>query len=513
VSHAERLLLLGLDAADHDVVQRLIGEGRMPNLAALAAGGVSARLRSPAGHYAGGVWPTFYTGRPVADHGVYHNKQWRPSAMRVEVPTLAWTRAVPFWERLPAGGGDSLILDVPMVLDRPRPVGGAYLGGWGTHDLIHRGAWPPELWGELVRRFGGPVMPREEFGWPTDASLDRLGATLRQATDQMRDLTLDLLARRPWRLACTVFGALHRGGHYLWDRSQVAPGTPPTAPGTPPTEPLLELYQHVDAAVGRILARAPAGTRVIVFAVHGMGPNPGWSDLLPDLLGRLDAHRSGRAPRRGLLYRLRQSVPHHWQRRVLDRLPATATQRLIPLWSRRMCHWPTTRTFPLPMDETGYLRVNLRGREEGGIVAPGPEYDETCAELEALVSSLSDEATGAPIAGPTVRAWRDAVDAPSRDLVPDLIIPFAGPPAATVGRLVSPRLPGFRYHVPPRLPSGRSGNHRDHGWLIAGGPGIAAGGTLADGDVLDLLPTIQATLGLPLERGLPGRPIVEVAGR
>ena len=508
-----RVLMLGLDAADHDVVQRLIGAGRLPNLAGLAARGTSARLHSPAGLYAGGVWPTFYTGQPVARHGVFHNKQWRPAAMRVEVPTTEWTSAVPFWERWQASDLESLIIDVPMVLGRPRPLRGLYVGGWGTHDLICRGSWPTGLWRELQQRFGAPIMPREEFGWPNDESLARLGVTLRRATEQLRDITSDLLARHSWRFACVVFGTLHRAGHYLWDRSQVEPGTPPAASADLPTPALLALYDCLDEAVGRVLERVSADTLVIVFAVHGMGPNPGWSDLLPDILGRIEEHRSGRPPRRGWLYRMRQTVPHHWQRWLLELLPASATGRLVRLWSRHMYDWSRTRSFPLPMDETGYLRINLRGREREGLVAPEREYDEACAGLEALIAGLRDESSARPIARPAVRAWRDAdPDAPCRDLVPDLIVPFGGPPAAATRRLVSTALPGFRYDVPSRLPSGRSGNHRDHGWLIAAGPRVAAGTTLADREVLDLLPTVRAALGLPPEPGLPGRPITEITG-
>jgi predicted AlkP superfamily phosphohydrolase/phosphomutase len=178
-----------------------------------------------------------------------------------------------------------------------------------------------------------------------------------------------------------------------------------------------------------------------------------------------------------------------------------------------MYDWSRTCYFPVPMDETGYLRVNLRGRERDGIVAPDGEYDEVCAGLEALIAGLRDESSAHPIAGPAVRAYRDAgPHAPRRDLLPDLIVPFGGPPAAATRRLVSTTLPGFRYDVPARLPSGRSGNHRAHGWIMAAGPGVAAGTTLAEGEVLDLLPTIRIYLGLPAESGLPGRAIREITG-
>lgn len=509
MSGPPRILMLGLDAVDHDVLQRLIAAGRLPNLAALARSGAAGRLDSPAALYAGGVWPTFYTGRPVADHGVFHNKQWRPETMRVEVPTDRWTQAEPFWEAWRGTDIDSVIVDVPMVLGQPRPLKGVYLGGWGTHDLIARGSWPTSLWRDLERRFGPPLMPREDFGRQTEASLAALAATLRQATAQMRDLAMYMLEQHPWQFACIVFGAAHRAGHYLWDRSQVASRA---AVSAAPDESLLGIYDALDEAVGAVLHRVPDETLVVAFAVHGMGPNPGWSDLLPGIIARMETLRSGEAPARGLLYRLKQAVPHHWVRPILHALPTAATERLVELWSRRMYDWSRTRHFPVPMDEAGYLRLSLRGRERDGIIEPGSDYDRQCDELETLVASLRDESTGQPLAGPALRAFRAAAGRHGcARLLPDLIFPWHGPAAMHVRRVVSAAVPGFSFATPDRLPSGRSGNHRGVGWFIARGPGVRAGTTVTGHHVIDLLPTIAARLGRGPEARLPGRPIVEVA--
>jgi predicted AlkP superfamily phosphohydrolase/phosphomutase len=245
-----------------------------------------------------------------------------------------------------------------------------------------------------------------------------------------------------------------------------------------------------------------------------MGPNPGWSDLLPDILLRMDERRGGQSPRRGALYRLKQSLPHHWVRPALNALPSQMNERLVQLWSRRMFDWPRTRYFPMPMDEAGYVRVNLRGRERLGIVAAGREYDAVCREVEDLVASLRDEATGGSIAERAVWAWRDAdPGAACRQLMPDLIFPWAGPTAATTRRLVSTLLPDFRFDLPGRLPSGRSGNHNGQGWFIAAGPGLARGMHSGVHHVVDLLPTIRRYLGLDPDPRLPGRPIAELAGK
>jgi predicted AlkP superfamily phosphohydrolase/phosphomutase len=164
------------------------------------------------------------------------------------------------------------------------------------------------------------------------------------------------------------------------------------------------------------------------------------------------------------------------------------------------------------MDEAGYLRVNLRGRERDGIVDPGPAYDDVCDDIDRLVASLCDEATGQPIAGRARRAYNEAeTGLPSRRLVPDLVFPWTGPTAASTRRLVSTALPGFKFDVPDRIPSGRSGNHTSRGWFIASGPGVRMGADVDGHDVVDLLPTILASLGREPDPRLPGQAIAEIA--
>lgn len=497
-------LLLGLDAFDAVLLERLGRQGLLPNLQRLRQAGLYGRLASPARLWAGGVWPTFYTGRTVPSHGIFHNKLWRPTEMRVEVHADSWLDARPFWEALPAGLR-VCIVDVPTVLGRPRPLPGIYLGGWGPHDLIARGSWPPELWSQCERRHGRPLMPAESYGRQSADALATLPGQLVAATRQITDIALELMARETWDLTSVVFGAAHRAGHYLWDRSQLGGGS---GPHEEPHRDLVAIYREVDAAAGRLLDHAPDDALIVVFAVHGMGPNAGWADLLADLLSRLSERASGSSPRRGLLYRAKRSIPFHWVRPLLRALPLAANQRLVSLWSRGMFEWRTTRWFPLPMDGAGYIRVNLRGRERDGIVEPGEEYDAVCDEVERLVLGLRDADSGDPLASNVVRAYADApAGAACRDLLPDLVVPWSGPAASSVRSVVSDAFADFRYDVPPTLPSGRSGNHAPHAWFIARGPRVAIGESPAYHDVVDLAPTILRHLGVEPPGGMEGTPI------
>jgi predicted AlkP superfamily phosphohydrolase/phosphomutase len=160
------------------------------------------------------------------------------------------------------------------------------------------------------------------------------------------------------------------------------------------------------------------------------------------------------------------------------------------------------------MDLTGLLRINVRGREREGTVAPDAEYAALCAELESFFKSLGDAGSATPVVAEVVRAYSDTPpDARHRDGQPDLILKWREVRTRDVRRLLSSELPAFQCDVPRYLPSGRSGNHRPLGWFVATGPGIAAGRRLGIYDIVDLAPTARQELGLEPEPGFHGRPM------
>lgn len=499
-------LMIGLDAAELTLIERLCDEGRLPALQALRARGSFGALASDATTFAGGVWTSFYTGRPVPYHGIYHNKLWRPANMRCEIAAPGWLPEQPFWEQL---GPDYrvAILDVPMTVAPPRVANGVQVAGWGTHDLIAKGAWPADLWRQLAGELGQPQMPAELFGPQTPATLHRLRAALLEATEQMARLSVSLLRRERWDLFSVVFGATHRAGHYLWDLSQI------DGAGLAPAErrelegALVEIYQACDRAVARLVEQAP-DYRVLVFAVHGMGPNPGWADHCADILGQIQRRGAAVAPKAGLLYRVKKALPWELVREATTRMPQAVTNRLVELWSARMFDWSSTRAFPLPMDHAGYLRLNLRGREPQGIVAPGAEYDALCTELAEAFMSFRDIESGRPIVERVLRLDQLAPpDAPYRDGLPDLLITWSDVSAIGSRGIHSPTYGELRLDPQGRLPSGRAGNHRGHGWFIAAGPGVPAGGRLEGHSTLDLAPTALHWLGANVPAAMQGRPI------
>lgn len=497
------MLLIGLDAADPVLVDRWIGDGSLPHLGALEKSGVHGRLETSARYLAGSPWPTFYTGRPPDHHGIYHDFQWRHEQMGFARPSPEWLAATPFWRTL-RDGVRVVAYDVPMTLGC-EPFGGREVSGWASHDVLGPpSSHPAPLIDEIRSRFGTWPLQPEAFGRSPVEELLALRDELLANTRRSTEVALWLL-ERPWDLGIVVFGALHRGGHRLWDATsvegEIAPHRRAEFDGA-----LRELYVACDEAVGRLVASAPDAT-VIVFSVHGMMENTSRVDLLDDMLARVLRGPEAAAPRRSAVRRIGEALPLKWRRAATRAVPARLRDRMVTQWVTGGVDWSRTEAMALRADLHGYVRVNLEGREPRGIVAPR-DFDALCDRISEGLRSFRDAATGEPIVEQVVRT-RELYDGGQRaERLPDLVVRWPETSATPHASVTSERFGTIERATPGRIPNGRSGNHRPEGMFIARGPGIAPGRRIAEpADILDLAPTVLRELGATASAPLDGEPV------
>lgn len=501
-----RVLMIGLDAADPEVVERWMEDGTLPHLAALRRRGVFGRLASSAKYVAGSPWPTFYTGQPPSEHGLYHDFQWRHERLQFAAPDADWLPVEPFWRHL-AGDIDTVVYDVPFT-PGCQAFHGIEVSGWATHDkLAPPQSYPPDLADTIRERFGEWQISYEPYGRSTIAELLDLRKEMLENTRRSAELALWLL-QNPWQLAIVCFSALHRGGHRLWDRSSIQ-GDVSEAEGALFDAAMRDLYMACDRAVGDLVGAADA--TILVFSLHGMMPNTSRVDLLDDMLARVLGGEEDRTARQGLVRRMGEMLPQEALRWVAKHIPRALRNRAMTIWSAGGIDWDKTQAFSCRADLQGYVRVNLKGREPRGIVAPGREYEVLCERIADGLASFRDADTGEPIIEEVVRIDQIYSDGTRRDRLPDLMVCWKDAPAARHRALSSERFGRIERATPGQIPNGRSANHRGEGMLFLCGDGIAASGPLSgDADILDLAPTVVDLLGAECRMPLRGR---SLAGR
>ena len=109
-----RVLLIGLDSADADLVEQWCDEGRLPTLAQLRANGVWGRLRTTAEVMHVSAWPSIYTGTTPGHHGLYHAYQTRAGAQTALRTRPEWCARPPFWKFLDEAGRKCIVMDAFM---------------------------------------------------------------------------------------------------------------------------------------------------------------------------------------------------------------------------------------------------------------------------------------------------------------------------------------------------------------------------------------------------------------
>jgi predicted AlkP superfamily phosphohydrolase/phosphomutase len=526
VTPPTRVLVLGFDAANPDLIRRWAADGTLPNLRALMDRGLVGDTRSLEG-FIHSTWPSFFTGVSPGRHGFHYIAQVKPETYEYEMNEV---RHEAFWTPLSRAGRRLAVMDAPLF-QPDSEINGMHVADWGAVENWTRfRTVPASLRGQILAQWGGH--PLQGTGEDLRNSTERQLALLDVLSRGVRAraaMTCHYLAQGQWDLFVQVFTESHSAGHNMWHVHD------PSHPSHDPVmaarigDPIRTIYAEIDAAMGQVIDAAGDAV-VLVVAAHGMSHWYGAEFVLKEILFRLGAaERRPPPPPPELDHRLRAAAiggaRHLWRL-----APPGFRQRVFEL--RRRMRRPSTDLLPLPaigadpgrsrcfLVRNGHLtagiRLNLIGREPSGVLSPGPDADRYVAELTADLLAIIDERTGRPLIR-AVRRTRDLYSGDRVNELPDLLLDWddelptgnsnlAGGAGATV-RVRSPKI-GV---VECTNDYTRTGDHRIGGIFIAAGPGIQPGRLDRAVSVMDFAPTLCKLLGVELPN-VDGRPIAEVVG-
>lgn len=500
------MLVVGLDSADADLIERWCDAGHLPALAALRAQGTWRRIGTTAEVMHVSAWPSLYTGATPGRHGLYHAYQARAGEQEVHRTRAGECALPPFWELLDDAGRRCVVFDAFMSAPL-EDFGGLQILEYGTWTWFDRpGARPPELWKELAARFGPYPAPEhtQVLGVPEPRRFRR---RLLDGARVKGEATRWLMRARPWDLLFVTFGEAHAAGHYLWHLADADYPTHPAGGVAGLEHALRDVYQAIDAALGAIVAELDDDVTLVVTASDGMGPNYTGCHLVPEALHRLDLYHgagvgrpapgaaaAGARPRRSVAARARAMVPAGLRRAVSRCLPPAVQHRLTMKWANADVDWERTRAYALPNANEAYLRLNLAGREPRGLVAAGAAYDELVVELEARMGELVVPSSGARAARDVIRV-DERFPGPRRGDLPDLVVTWS-PEARVLDRLESPACGAIEGAACHATAPYYTGNHRPAAFALVRGPRARAGVHLDAGHVIDLAPTLLSMLGV-----------------
>ncbi|UCF90808.1 MAG: alkaline phosphatase family protein, partial [Desulfobacterales bacterium] len=223
-----KILMIGLDLADADLIDRWCEEDYLPNISRLRRQGTWGKLRTSAELMHLSAWPTLHTGTLPGKHGMYHAYQISPGEQDVHRTRADECAQPPFWKFLDDAGKKCIIMDAFM--DYPvQGFQGIQIINWGTWTWFSDPQASPEgLWKELNRRFGAYPAPEHSkvLEVPEPGSLLR---RLVDGTSVKSKVARWLMKQVDWDIFYLTFAEPHPAGHYLWHYAD--PDYPSYRPG------------------------------------------------------------------------------------------------------------------------------------------------------------------------------------------------------------------------------------------------------------------------------------------
>lgn len=518
-----RLLLIGIDGANPDLLLKWCAAGDLPHLSALFERGQWTKTWGLEGFFIGSTWPSIYTGTGPARHGFHYQYQLRPGTYEFHRPEEhGLIHGEPFWRVLSDAGHRVAILDVPLS-PLENDLDGMQIVEWGGHDRVYGfQAHPPQI-EDVVRSHFGP----HPVGTPCDA-VDRSTDDYRSFVDRLvegvgrkAEMSCGYLREGGWDCFMQVFSESHCVGHQCWHLHDPTHPAYDASVASAVGDPIRRVYQAIDSAIGEMVQEA-GDCMTFVFSSHGMSHWYGAQFLLREILFQLEAARPPEPPAqvRDLRFLALQGATQAWH--LLPRPVREALGGLRRRFGPGMDELPArptpgvdlqqSRCFPLSNGlALGGIRLNLAGREPHGLLTPGAEAEAFCRTLAADLTAIIDERTGAPLIRRVLRV-SDLYQGPHLDGLPDLVVDYddsvaTGSTGVGSGLGAQVRLHSPKFGLIEGANSfGRTGEHRPEGLLLAAGPGLGQHALTQPVSVLDLAPTWTRALGVRLANA-EGRPI------
>lgn len=455
-----KVLVIGLDGADWEVIRPLMERGEMPNLKELVENGKYGNLTTTLPIESPVAWTSMTTGTAPGRHGIYGFLEREGDSF---VPTTSEdVRKKRVWDYAGEKGG-VVVMNVPQTFP-PQKVNGSLISGYLS--IKESGyTYPENLQQELEDNGYGIEALSEGFEpGKEEEFLEKLNNTVEERTESAETL----LNRTDWKLGFVVYTGLDRLQHYFWKYRDSG-----EYQGS-----IDNHYRKLDNQIGRLLEQADENTTVMIVSDHGFGSLEKnvylntWLRKNGYLELEREKYNSGLIADLGLT-----------QQNVVDTLSSFGllkpVKNLFSIFGFNPGgSLPDPRMSDIDLDSSEayagnyggkiYLTENVENREQ------------VLEKLETELKNIEDSDTSNKIFGEIYRS--EEIYTGGGEGTPDLVLKPKG----------AYRAVGFLGHKKVvKKPPKKSGTHRKEGiYVISGLEGKE------DADIVDMAPTVLHLLGI-----------------
>jgi predicted AlkP superfamily phosphohydrolase/phosphomutase len=472
------MIVVGLDGATFDLIKPWVAEGKLPTFARLLAEGTHAELRGTLPTATASLSTSAATGMNPGKHNVFD----RPLAGGDRGGRRVWDIAAEHGKRVG-------IVRLPLTDGAERLAHGVVISEVATAN----GSDADALAIDDVRAFRDEVLDLQ-----------------RMQNAEM----LTLLEHDAWDLLWVGFDVLDKVQRFFWH--YMTPAHPAHPGPSDLGDTILRAYALVDDCLAEVVKRLDERTGLLLVSSHGARAaeslvavgdwveESGFLATKTELVTSVQRALTGIGNEAYAFLRALRRSGLGWLPNLMPQRPkaAAASAKTVAPCAAKRIDWSSTRVF---CQGASGLRVNLRGREPEGIVAP-EDFDCVRHEVRDALLQLVDPATGRKVMH-AVHFREEIYRGPFAENGPDLLVE-----AAESYGLVESR-DGAVIAETGRTEGARTGNRTRTGIFVLAGAPARAGVEIAALDVCDVAPTLLHLLDLPVPTDLDGVVATAALGR
>lgn len=489
MEYSSKVLIIGIDGGTWDVLGPACEKGWMPNLSRFRQNGSCGTLRSTLPPFTPAAWTALMTGQNPGNHGVIGNHTYDADEERIKMINSTNIRSETLWHKLERHGKKVIVIAVPMTYP-PIEVDGVLVSGFETPSLESDFTYPPSFKEEVLAK-----IPNLEFtcGFRRKNMKDSTGFKqhLNWQRKQMYDVLQMLqmgMEKVDWSVAMVVLRSFDEMMHRFWGFFDFSRDTS----SDPRDEFKRQYLQDLDEVLGRFFDVADkARATTVMVSDHGSQAKRG--DLYPNRvlrkLGYLKTASGGRL--------FLRSLQKKWHRYRSGRLAAK-------WWKLKTLSQAVNlkKTVGYVTEINCYADFNLI--ENNGDPNKKPDGRQRNALLDEIAAKLTEfkDTDGKPVFRFAKRPAELYGLEKHKPELPDLII-----------------APRNGYNMRMDVTGDEVIRHIDRDEIVGvhsldgifgiRGEGIAPSKTV-NAEIVDIAPTVLATLGLPVTEDMNGRVIEEV---
>lgn len=502
-----KIVVIGLDGGEWNVINPLIERGKLPNLKRLITEGSCGNLVSSTPPITPTAWSSFLTGVNPGKHGIfsYQKKLQKENSYFASPLNCLDIKQECLWHILGSHGKKACFINVPMSFP-PQEINGYMITGLMTPVNAPHFTYPDSLKDELS---GNGIDYRIDLNIGKEVNLledpsfienyflrDECTAFFNELcmiTEQRHKAVKYLMANKSWDFFMVVFIGMDRVQHYLWE--YLESGLKET---NVIAEKIFDYYSYLDRLIGDIVSTAGEGSTVVIMSDHGFGRYKGdflvnrW--LIDQGLMNLNKQNQKIIP---LLKKAAKKIgiKKDTLTRVMDKKKVDTLRMSV-----QQIDWKTSRAFSVLSHG---VHINLKGRESLGCVERNSEYEELRALITKMLYEIRDPVTGGQVIKKVYKK-EEIYSGSEVEQAPDLILLSSDIDHYGIysSRFSNDSI--FYKNI------WKTGDHRQNGILVMKGRGIKSNFKVNNAEIIDVLPTILYLKDLPVPDHVDGKVLKEV---